>query len=56
MYIYRVMDVEIESEDEDTIIERRRQLRLAIVQKYQSSQPSTENPSRASTPASIADR
>ena len=46
------MDVDIESEDEDAIIERRRQLRQAIVQKYQSSQPT----SRASTPTSNADR
>lgn len=55
-HIPRVMDVDIESEDEDAIIERRRQLRLAIVQKYQSSQSSTKDLSGASTPASTADR
>ena len=33
---YRVLDIEPESEDEDAVIERRRQLRKAIEQKYQS--------------------
>ena len=46
------MDIEPESEDEDTIIERRRQLRQAIVQKYQQQpQPVTEVSSLATTPA-----
>ena len=33
----RVLDIELESEDEDAVIERRRQMRKAIEQKYQSS-------------------
>ena len=44
----RVLDVEPESEDEDAIIERRRQLRQAIVQKYL---PTVEVSSMATTPA-----
>ena len=44
----RVLDVEPESEDEDAIIERRRQLRQAIVQKYL---PAPEVSSMATTPA-----
>ena len=53
-----MLDIEPESEDEDAIIEKRRQLRMAIVQKYRnSSQPPTEassiNPSPA--PPSEAD-
>ena len=44
----RVLDVEPESEDEDAIIERRRQLRQAIVQKYL---PAAEVSSMATTPA-----
>ena len=44
----RVLDVEPESEDEDAIIERRRQLRQAIVQKYL---PVPEVSSMATTPA-----
>ena len=53
-----MLDIEPESEDEDAIIERRRQLRQAIVQKYRNnSQPPTEassiNPSPA--PPSEAD-
>ncbi len=40
--ILRVLDLEPESEeDEEAIIERRRQLRKAIVSKYQSSTPAT---------------
>lgn len=55
---FRMLDIEPESEDEDAIIERRRQLRQAIVQKYRNnSQPPTEassiNPSPA--PPSEAD-
>ena len=34
----RVLDIEPESEDEDALIERRRQMRKAIVQKYQNTQ------------------
>lgn len=53
-----MLDIEPESEDEDAIIERRRQLRQAIVQKYNNnSQTPTEvssiNPSPA--PPSEAD-
>ena len=50
-------DVEPEDveEDEDAIIERRRQLRQAIVEKYQSSQPQTTSSSRASSPARSED-
>lgn len=45
-----MIDLEPESEeDEDTIIERRRQLRQAIVQKYQQSAPTT--PQLPSSPA-----
>lgn len=47
----RVLDVELESEDEDAIIERRRQLRQAIVQKYKVQLPQTEMSSLATTPA-----
>ena len=47
--IHRVLDIEPESEDEDAIIERRRQLRQAIVQKYQQSLPPTEVSSRATS-------
>lgn len=42
---------EPESEDEEAIIRRRRELRQAIVQKYQVSQPLTEASSLATTPA-----
>ena len=54
---HRVLDIEPESEDEETILERRRQLRQAIVQKYAT--PGTEPPSLtispAGTPSSSAD-
>ena len=59
MHHHRMLDIEPESEDEDAIIERRRQLRQAIVQKYRnnSQPPGTEassiNPSPA--PPSEAD-
>ena len=43
-----MLDIEPESEDEDAIIERRRQLRQAIVQKYQ---PLAEVSSMATSPA-----
>lgn len=43
-----MLDIEPESEDEDAIIERRRQLRQAIVQKYQ---PVVEVSSMATSPA-----
>lgn len=44
-FVCRVVDLEPESEeDEDAIIERRRQLRQAIVQKYQQSAPTTPQP------------
>ena len=43
-----MLDIELESEDEDTVIERRRQIRQAIMQKY--NQPQTEASSVASTP------
>lgn len=47
--LLRVLDLEPESEeDEDAIIERRRQLRQAIVQKYHHSAPTSP---RASSPA-----
>ena len=42
---------EPESEDEEAIIRRRRELRQAIVQKYQVPQPMTETSSLATTPA-----
>lgn len=48
---HRVLDVEPESEDEDALIERRRQLRQAIMQKYQHLQPPTEGSSLATSPA-----
>ena len=51
-----MLDIEPESEDEDAIIERRRQLRQAIVQKYNSQTPtevSSINPSPS--PPSEAD-
>lgn len=51
MHSPRVLDVELESEDEDAIIERRRQLRQAIVQKYKVQLPQTEMSSLATTPA-----
>ena len=36
LFFHRVLDIEIESEeDEDTIIEKRRQMRRNIEQKYQ---------------------
>ncbi len=42
LYYRRVLDLEPESEeDEDAIIKRRRELRQAIVDKYQQSLPST---------------
>ncbi len=49
----RVLDVALESEDEDAIIERRRQLRQAIVQKYKENflTPQAEMSSLATTPA-----
>ena len=46
----RVLDIEPDSEDEDAIIERRRQLRRAIEEKYQALKP----PPRANEPASMA--
>ena len=50
--IVRVLEMsEPESEDEEAIIRRRRELRQAIVQKYQLSQPITEASSLATTPA-----
>ena len=56
--VLRVLDLEPESEeDEDAIIERRRQLRKAIVSKYQSSAPATpqqEDVSPSSSPRSPA--
>ena len=49
---HRMLDIELESEDEDAIIERRRQLRMAIVQKYRNnSQPPTEVSSMNPSPA-----
>ena len=52
-----VLDIEPESEDEDAIVERRRQLRQAIVQKYQQllNPSSTEPPSLAVSPTPSAD-
>lgn len=51
----RVVDVEPESEeDEDAIIERRRQLRQAIVQKYQHSAPTTPQ-AEATSPAASSE-
>ena len=49
----RVLDVE--PEDEDTIIERRRQLRLAIVNKYHQPGPTTPQASSPTTPPSEVD-
>ena len=46
----RVLDIEPDSEDEDAIIERRRQLRRAIEEKYQTLKP----PPPANEPASMA--
>lgn len=52
----RVLDLEPESdEDEDAIIERRRQLRQAIVNKYQTSAPTTPQVPSSPAPASEAD-
>ena len=49
----RVLDVEPESdEDEDTISERRRQLRQAIVNKYHQQVPTTPQASSPTTPPS----
>ena len=51
-----MLDIEPESEDEDAIIERRRQLRQAIVQKYRnSSLPPTEASSVNPSPAPPSD-
>ena len=50
----RVLDIEPDSEDEEAILERRRQLRKAIEQKYevlQPPQPATEPASMATSPA-----
>lgn len=52
---FRVLDVEPETdEDEDSIIERRRQLRQAIVNKYHQSAPTTP-PGSSPAPPSDAD-
>ena len=52
----RVLDVEPEcDEDEDTIIERRRQLCQAIVNKYHQPGPTTPQASRPTTPPSEVD-
>lgn len=52
-----MLDIEPESEDEDAIIERRRQLRQAIVQKYRnnSQPPGTEASSMNPSPAPPSD-
>ena len=47
----RVLDIEPESENEDAILERRRQLRKAIEQKYQSLKSNSANPSEPTSPA-----
>ena len=45
---HRVLDIEPDSEDEDAILERRRQLRRAIEEKYQTLKPTD---TAASSPA-----
>ena len=51
-----MLDVEPESdEDEDTIIERRRQLRQAIVNKYHQPEPTTPQASSPTAPPSEMD-
>ena len=50
--LVRVLDIEPDSEDEDAILERRRQLRRAIEEKYQTFKPP---PSPAKSEMSSAD-
>ena len=50
LFLPRVLDIEPDSEDEEVILERRRQLRKAIEQKYQHLQP----PVAATTASSLA--
>ena len=45
-----MLDIEPDSEDEDAILERRRQLRRAIEEKYQTKQPAAAD-SMATSPA-----
>ena len=47
--LHRVLDIEPDSEDEEAILERRRQLRRAIEEKYQAMKP-LEASSKATSP------
>ena len=49
---HRVLDIEPDSEDEDAILERRRQLRRAIEEKYQALKP--QEPASTSPTGSVA--
>ena len=48
---YRVLDIEPDSEDEDVILERRRQLRRAIEEKYQALNPAAASPAKSEASA-----
>jgi hypothetical protein len=48
---YRVLDIEPDSEDEDAILERRRQLRRAIEEKYQALNPAAASPAKSEASA-----